>query len=343
MKKHMLKAIFLLPAALLCTALLFTACGAGGASRNAVDYAVSSDVGAAEAFPEEEASMDASEYGYAAREWDEGVLAGDAGGTGLPVRQGGVSLSEKIIYSAEARIETIEFDAAIEKVYDLLEFYGAFIENSYIEGSGDRSASFTLRVPRENFTEMTDSLPQLGNLLSVSSNAVNIQTQYTDAESRLAAYRTEEERLLAMLSEVKDVESMIAVESRLSDVRYELESLTSRLRDWDNQINYSSLSLYIDEVKQLRTQLQPSAGYAQELKDGFVATLRGIGVFFMEIFKFAVIALPAILLLAIAALIVLFIVKRTRARRAKRTDTEGANLRGTDGHGADGPGGRGTE
>ena len=143
---------------------------------------------------------------------------------------------------------------------------------------------------------MTGDLSALGNLLSISNNAVNIQTQYTDSESRLITYRTEEERLLAMLAEVRDVESMIAIESRLSEVRYNIESLTSQLRDWDNQVNYSSVILRIFEVKQLRAQLQAGDSYAQELKGGFSATLRGIGAFFMEAFKLLVIALPAIVL-----------------------------------------------
>jgi Flp pilus assembly protein TadB len=85
------------------------------------------------------------------------------------------------------------------------------------------------------------------------------------------------------------------------------------------------VSLYIREVKQLRAQLQPGAGYTQELKDGFTATLRGVGAFFMELFKFVVIALPAIVLLAVVFFVVFFIVKRKRARRAKRADADAAS------------------
>jgi hypothetical protein len=338
--------LFVLFVALLCVALPLTACSSGGmgggSGRNDMEYAVASESAAAEAEAPGFAMDEEAGYGAdTAREWsDDALLVGDASGAPTPLRQGGVSLSEKIIYSAEAHIETIEFDATIEKVYDMLEFHGAFIENSYVEGGdNNRSASFTLRVPRESFAAMTDSLPELGKLLSVGSNAVNIQTQYTDAESRLATYRTEEERLLAMLSDVNDVESMIAIESRLSDVRYELESLTSRLRDWDNQVNYSSVSLYIREVKQLSDQLQPSAGYAQELKSGFVATLRGIGAFFMEVFKFVVITLPALVLLAIVAVVALILVKRARARRAKRMkpgEPDRSGEEGPDGRGSGG-------
>ncbi|MDR2770969.1 MAG: hypothetical protein LBB57_02910, partial [Clostridiales Family XIII bacterium] len=47
-------------------------------------------------------------------------------------------------------------------------------------------------------------------------------------------------------------------------------------------------------------------------------TLRGVAAFFMELFKFAVIFLPVIVLIAVIALAVFFIVKRLRSRAEKR-------------------------
>ena len=46
---------------------------------------------------------------------------------------------------------------------------------------------------------------------------------YTDYEARLSSLNTQEERLLDMLSKSEDVETLIALEQRLSDVRYEIE------------------------------------------------------------------------------------------------------------------------
>jgi hypothetical protein len=307
-----MKPAFFSLVALLCLSVPLASCSGGG-------------MGTASA-PSEASDAASDSYtasGYADRESAE---SGESA-AGLPslANGGNASPAEKIIYSAEARIETTDLDASVEKVYEMLDLYDAFIESSDITGGDRRSANFTLRVPRESFTAVTDRLSELGSLLSVSSNAVNIQTQYTDSASRLTTYRTEEERLLSMLASVNDVESMIAIESRLSNVRYEIESLTARLRDWDNQVNYSSVTLRINEVKQLRAQLQAGESYAQELRSGFAATLRGIGAFFMEAFKILVIALPALVLLAVVALLVFFIVKRTRARRAKRAKQDEAS------------------
>ena len=74
-------------------------------------------------------------------------------------------------------------------------------------------------------------------------------SQYTDYEARLDSLRTQEERLLAMLEKSEDVESLIALEQRLADVRYELESIERNLRNLDLQISYSTINLNLQEVE----------------------------------------------------------------------------------------------
>jgi hypothetical protein len=325
--KSCVKKNVLLTIVLLCASVFFASCGGGSGGAARADSASSAEE--SWNYSPEYAAEDvgSEDMGYSndmsypvSREISAVVSTGP----------GDASRSERIIYSADANIETAEFDAAIEGVYAMIDEYGAFIETSYVGGRGYadtytgrksyRSANFAIRVPKERFTAMTDSLSDIGSLLSFSSNALNISSQYVDTESRLNAYRTEETRLLEMLASVNDVESLIALESRLSDVRYEIESLTSRLRDWQDQVDYSTVNLYIDEVDRLQEQTRVDRSYAQELGDGFTGTLRGVGTFFMELFKLVVAALPVLVILAVLALAAFFIVKRTRACGRARTE-----------------------
>ena len=100
-------------------------------------------------------------------------------------------------------------------VQALLDRYGAFLESSYTGGrsyrsqyygyADYRSASFVIRVPKEHYAELTSGLSAIGNVTSMNTWVENITSQYTD------------------------------VESRLSEVRYNIESLTSTLRNWDHE------------------------------------------------------------------------------------------------------------
>ena len=62
-------------------------------------------------------------------------------------------------------------------------------------------------------------------------------------------YEEEQERLLSLLEQAETMEEIIALESRLTEVRYQLESMESQLRTMDNQVSYSTVYLSIEEVE----------------------------------------------------------------------------------------------
>ena len=241
---------------------------------------------------------------------------------------GGDGYSEKIIYNAYANIETIEFDETINNVYELMDFNGAFIESSSIGGRNYaqsyygwqtyRSARFTLRVPVYRFAAIIDSLSILGNVTSKSSDAENITSQFYDMESRLSSYRTQEERLLAMLAKADTVTDMIEIESRLAEVRYSIESMTTTLRNWQHQVDYSTLHLFIQEVEKLTEYTPIQRSYWQQVSDGFRGTMRSIGEFFKELFKWVVVNIPVLIILAVIIIAAVIVIKRLLKRSRSR-------------------------
>ena len=235
-------------------------------------------------------------------------------------------LSEKIIYTANADIEAVNFDETIEKVYDLIGLNGAFIESSYIGGRNYaqsyygyqtyRSANFVLRVPKDRFETVTGNLDILGNVTSLQTNAENITAQFLDTESRLSSYRIQEERLLAMLEKSDTVADMITIESRLAEVRYSIESLTSTLKNWQNQVDYSTLTLYIHEVENFTETVPIQQTYWQQIGTGLQSTTKSVGRFFTNLFKWIIVNLPVLIILAIiAAAIVIFVRRKIRKNR----------------------------
>ena len=234
----------------------------------------------------------------------------------------GTGFAEKIIYSASADIETIDFDATIDRVHEMLEMYGAFIENSYISGNSHaqtyygyqsyRSAQFTLRVPVSAYDLVTNNLGALGNVTSLRSSADNITAQFFDTESRLTTYKTEESRLLDMLSKAETVADMIIIEERLSNVRYQIESLTSTLKNWQNQVDYSTVTLYINEVAKLTESAPIQRSYWGQIGEGIKSTLGGIGEFGKGSLKWLIIASPVLLILAVAGVVTLIVLKKKK-------------------------------
>jgi len=282
--------------------------------------------------PEEAIMYDSVDYESTGSDMAFRVASQTAGNGVTPISApvtGG--MAEKIIYSVYADIETLSFDETISNVYILLAAHGAFIENSSISGtnyasrqqgrSDYRFASFYLRVPRENLDSITEQLNILGNIVHRNSSADNITSQFVDTQSRLNSLTIQEERLLTMLSQAEDIPDLIIIEERLSDVRYQIEWLTTTLNNWQNQVDYSNLTLSIREVEQLTEQTQIHRTYWQQIGDGLLSTIQAIGRFFMDVFMWLIIAAPVLIILVVIVLVTLFIVRRAiRANKKKMNE-----------------------
>jgi hypothetical protein len=234
---------------------------------------------------------------------------------------------EKIIYSASATVETTEFEQTLDKLQALVQQYGGFIESSSINGSNyysqsrgysnSRSANYTLRIPSARFSELMGSLSTLGNVPYTYTYSENITSRYYDVQARLTAYETQEQRLLEMMELAETVSDIIVIEDRLTELRYEIESLQSTLNNWDRQVSYSSVNVNVNEV----TVFTPEAklSYGQRLSLAVRNGLKSTGEFFSDFLLWFLEALPALIILAVLVVIIVAIVRKSvKKRRARR-------------------------
>ncbi|MDO4749425.1 MAG: DUF4349 domain-containing protein [Eubacteriales bacterium] len=303
---------------------LLACSGCGSAKMNEAQMSAGADIAAPEngvVRPGEKVETETSGTGSSMVTDVITVTAGEA--------EGGERGSDKIIYSAYAELETQSFDETVAAVQELVDRYGGFIESSSVTGAdyhksayAGRSARFTLRIPRQHFAEMTDGLSELGNVPYYESSAQNITPRYSDTTSRLNALRIEEERLFVMLEKAATIEEMLSIEARLSELRYEIESLTSTLQNWDSLISYSTLELYIREVADYTEEVPVQRSYWQQVGDDFRRSLQSVGDFFLGIFRFVVGGAPVIALLAVIVIPAGIFLRRFLRSHRRPKDTE---------------------
>ena len=235
-------------------------------------------------------------------------------------------VASKIIYSADLSAQTTDFDAAISKLDAQIASFGGFIERSDINGDTrynddgttsviNRWAYYTVRIPCGQFESFLHETEGFGNVTSTSRDAQNVTSAYTDYEARLSSLNTQEERLLDMLSKSEDVETLIALEQRLSDVRYEIESIERSLRNYDMQIKYSTVELDLREVEVYTPTVPVRRTFSQKLSDslsdGWTGFTRGVQNIILGLAS----ALPALILLAVIVIVVIVLVKNARKKR----------------------------
>lgn len=238
------------------------------------------------------------------------------------------AFTEKIIYSGYVCLQTTAFDDTLAQLEKAVASCGGFVQDSSVDGSTrtmadgttavvDRWAYYTVRVPADQFEAFLNDTDGIGNVISSSRSQENVTTQYTDYEARLDSLNIQEERLLAMLEESGDLESLIALEARLSEVRYEIESIERNLRSLDQRIAYSTVNLEIQEVEVYTPTAPVQRSFGEKLSDAFSDGWSGFVAFLSALTLALAAALPGLVLLVVVVVAVVLILRRIARRRQK--------------------------
>ena len=242
------------------------------------------------------------------------------GTNGGAVNQTDPSRTSKIIYNASVTLETTEFEDVQERIARLVAEKGGFMESSRISGSnynqiargnaGTRSAFYTIRVPQESFDVIMNTLPEIGNVPYSEMSSRNVTRNYYDTEMRREAFQAQEKRLLEMLSAAETVKDMLAIQDQLTEVQYEIDSLSGTLRYYDDQVNYSTISLTVQEVREYTPQPTVKLSYWERMTAEFMDSLKATGEFFQNAFLWFVVSLPWLLPLALFIMLLVFLLRR---------------------------------
>lgn len=279
----------------------------------------SSDSGATSTYTNSKMAYDAPEAAVYEEAMEDTAYQA-SGSQATAVNEPSVRTDRKLITTININAETEDFDKSRSLVENKIAELGGYIENSSVYNE-DRSANYTIRIPADKADSLIETLEGNNNVTSKSVSVEDVTLQYTDTESRKKALKTEEERLLHIMESAETVEDLITVESRLAEVRYELESIESQLRTYDNKIDYTTVYLYLEEVEKYTPQEKESAG--QRMARGFVDSLVAIRDGLVEFFVWFVIHIPQIILLAIFAVVVVIIVKALNKRSQKKKEANG--------------------
>jgi len=226
----------------------------------------------------------------------------------------------KIIREGSAYIETRDFAQSMASIDRMISQSGGFIEQKNIRGSSYsandlRRATIVFRVPSHQFETVMDSMGNVGAVIQSSTSGTDITDQYIDYETRLRNLKMQEETLLDILSRAEKLEDVITLESRISEVRYEIESIENKLKNYDRLVQYSRITVELEEV----VEITPVTPVARTLGDRLGHAFRtAIESFVDELENFLVWLVYnwiLLLLILVLALVVILIVKRRKRKK----------------------------
>ncbi len=290
-----MKKIYILGVVLLALLLVLSGCGASR-EQAAYDYADSDDDGYA-------GDYYATERGYAQEEQlaSKGEVAADQG--------------RKLIWNGHININVEDLKISEEKIRGYVRGKGGFIEsaNFYGDSRGESLRSYlSLRIPAQHFDDgMLFLNEEIGKVTNSSSGHDDVTMVYIDMEARINNLTSQEARYTEILEKADTVEDILKIEAELVRIRGEIESLTARFNHMKDQVNYSTISVNLNQTV-LATPGVTTVGFegawdraVESLTKSLNMVINGAANFFVFIFG----AIPFIFLI-IAVLAIAYLIRR---------------------------------
>jgi hypothetical protein len=273
------------------------------------------DTGTAESEPQLSATEDLA-VNFDQDKKDGGATEGINNSSAITAEEPTTQSQDKIIRRFYMDVETQTFDGLITKIDSEIDRLGGYVENSKISGkrfynnNEARYGSIVVRIPRDKVDEFVNSVDENANVINKQESTENVTLQYTDMESRKKSLEIEQERLFVLLEKTDTLDNIVTLESRLSDIRYELQNYETQLRTYDNLVEYSSVTLSIQEVERITPVVEKKQTVADRIHNGFSDTVYNISEGFKNFFVWFVVNFLYLLIWGVIIAVVALIARR---------------------------------
>lgn len=245
---------------------------------------------------------------------------------GESVKESAAATERKLIKTVDMNVETQEFDELVACVEQQVKALGGYIENMelyngrsyYSYKSGARNANIIIRIPQAKLDAFLGEISGISNVISRSESVKDITLTYVDLDSHKKALIAEQDRLLQLMERAETIDELITIESRLSDLRYQIQSMESQLRTYDNKVDYSTINLYINEVE-VFTPVEEESTW-ERISSGFVDNIKSIKDGFVELVIWFTVSVPYLLIWAVIIIVAVLIVRRIIKKKRKKRE-----------------------
>lgn len=234
---------------------------------------------------------------------------------------GAVTDNRKIIEKIEMTLQTKTFDNLILDIEGKVKALGGYVESSEITGreidsNNNRRANFTVRIPKEKSEEFSTFVSKTSVVIRRAVTTEDITLTYVDTESRLEVLKAEKESLEKLLTTASSVEDIITIREKLTTVIQDIEAYSSRLRTFDNLVDYTTITLTVQEVE--RTKVVEKQNAWQQIGTNLANNFANLWNGIVDIFVFAISSIPYLIIPAVAVVALIFGLKIAKSKKDKK-------------------------
>lgn len=177
----------------------------------------------------------------------------------------------KLIYNAYISLQTVDFEKAEVQFIETVKANEGYFESSYVDRGSYYSesrhiyGSYTVRIPQKNYEAFLASVGETSHVVSINKNVTDIGMEYFDTETRLSTLQAKFDRLTELFEEATQMSDIISLESALADTQYEIDMYTSTLNRYDSLIDYSTVTVSLEQVDRLGSGIDEDEGFFASL------------------------------------------------------------------------------
>ncbi len=219
---------------------------------------------------------------------------------------------QRIIKTGEISLEVPNVTTAVARVRAMAVDLGGYVGGSRA-GTRDESATLTLRIPADTFEDALTRLHALdGDVVAEATKEQDVTSTVVDLEARIANLQASETQYRVLLGQAVKIDDILAVQTRLDDVRGQIEQLQAQHKELTGLADLSTLTVTL-----IPTALQQAAGGwdpGKTVSDAF-ASLVDVGQNIGDgLIWFAIVWLPILIALGLVVLLAWRIVPGLRGR-----------------------------
>jgi hypothetical protein len=217
----------------------------------------------------------------------------------------------RIIRTGSLQLEVGNVTAAVGAARSAIQGMGGYIGASQQYSDGENVvATISYRVPADRWEDALDALRALGTEVGEQTDTADVTGQIVDLEARIRNLRASETALVKHLSDAAKVADVLEIESRLSDVRGQIEQLSAQKANLDDQVAYATLTVTFGVEVQAITEAAERWDPGAEVEQAGASLVGFFQILASAAIWIAIVGLPIILMVTLIAALGVFVARR---------------------------------
>ncbi len=160
------------------------------------------------------------------------------------------------------------------------------------------TAIIQLRIPHNLLEPTLNELAKLGTVQSRNISAQEVSDQLVDLQARLTNLQKTEANLQKIMDKSGSVRDILTVSQELSNVRQSIEQINAQLKNLQNQVSYSTITLNLEAAVSSSNQGRGLATQVQESWNNSTNSLGKVTVGLLKLSIWLMVYSPVLLILA---------------------------------------------